>query len=57
MGNCPIPFLLAFFSPFLLGIFRTAGRKPKSVGVRPLTRTPGQYLPKQPAKGEPASAR
>jgi hypothetical protein len=48
--------LLAFFAPFLLGVFRTAGRKPKSPGVTPLTRIPGQYLPKRPATGEPASA-
>jgi hypothetical protein len=39
---------LAFFAPFVLGLFRTAGRKPESPGVTPLKRTPGRYLPKQP---------
>ncbi|GIW05229.1 MAG: hypothetical protein KatS3mg060_0034 [Dehalococcoidia bacterium] len=57
MGNCPVPFLFAFLAPFVLAMFRTAGRKPKSPGVTPLTRTPGQYLPKRPAEGEPLSVR
>lgn len=48
MGNCPVPFLLAFLAPFIAGMFRTAGRKPERPGVTPLKRTPGQYLPKQP---------
>lgn len=57
MGNCPVPFLLAFFAPFVLGLFRTAGRKPSSAGITPLKRTPGRYLPKQRvSEQEPLSA-
>ncbi|MFN8535145.1 MAG: hypothetical protein U0556_16530 [Dehalococcoidia bacterium] len=58
MGSCPFPFLLAFLAPFVLGIFRTAGRKPKSTGVAPLKPAPGRYLPHQEARDpEPVTAR
>lgn len=47
MGNCPFPYMLAFIAPFILAIFRTAGIKPDTGGVKPLTRVPGRALPHQ----------
>ncbi|GIW09246.1 MAG: hypothetical protein KatS3mg061_0303 [Dehalococcoidia bacterium] len=58
MGSCPFPYLLALLAPFFLSLFRTASRKPKQGPVKPISHTPGQYLPHQrrAAPSEPVSA-
>ncbi len=67
MGSCPFPYMLAAIAPFLLAIYRTAGRKPPQEIVKPIKRVPGQFLPRQkmatseeaapPAEGELAGVR
>jgi hypothetical protein len=39
--------MLAFLAPFVMAIFRTAGKKPNETVIRPPKRVAGQYLPRQ----------
>lgn len=47
MGSCPFPYMLAFIAPFVMAVFRTAGKKPADATIRPPKRVAGQYLPRQ----------